>query len=154
MELSQMNHRAVLDGSSPQDRVQGLTTIAFVPWPCGHPPATAPGAASLQNSQGVPRNLPQGCHPAFNTGFSSVLGSAAPDSERGGETPARGAAALPGSWPLQPPVPSPFRSGIPTADVAWPKPARQARWSSCRLGCKSSSFLLCSQGLLICFNTL
>lgn len=53
MELSQMNqnHRAVLDGSSPQDRVQGLTNIAFVPWPCGHPPATAPGAASLQNSK-------------------------------------------------------------------------------------------------------
>lgn len=55
---------------------------------------------------------------------------------------------------LEPPVPSPLRSGIPMADTAWPKPARQARWSSCRLGCKSSSFLLCSQGLLICFNTL
>lgn len=48
----------------------------------------------------------------------------------------------------------PLRSGFPMADLAWSKPARQARWSSCRLGCKFSNFLLCSQGLLIFFNTL
>lgn len=42
-----------------------------------------------------------------------------------------------------------LRSGFPMADLAWSKPAQQARWSSCRLGCKFSNFLLCSQGLLI-----
>lgn len=137
LELSQMNHRA---GDSPRTESRHPRPLRLCHGRVANPSHSS-GCCILAEQQGVPRNLPQGCHP----GFSRALGSAVPFSERGGEPPARAAGA---------PVPSPLCNGIPVADVAWPKPARQARWSSCRLGCKSSSFLLCSQGLLICFNTL
>lgn len=151
MEKSQMKHGAVLGRSLPQDRVQTPATTVFVPWLCGCPPGTAQGAASLHNSKEslriclrgailpLPRDFPVCWDPQCQA--QSGVGSSQPGH--------RCLARL-----LEPPVPSPLRCGIPMADVAWPKPARQARWSSCRLGCKSSSFLLCSQGLLICFNTL